>query len=714
MKNHNLFKRCFCLLLSCLLVFTTLSNDVRRVEATSIVVGGSILSVIGDILFGVGLTFAGLDSLKNVVSSFSEYTTTKKSELELSPEKKTTIHYKSDGTAAGGAGKSFDLKIDDLASAEALLNGTTSVSSGMEIPLGVLNALRAFSAEKLNISALDGSVPSTSISLTPSEYYDAYYTRLGSFFGLDGQLRLYSSGTVWIASGYLSQQHFYYLWGTPGLTVLQYDSHTLEERILYTFPAATSPFLYPFLSTCYNQLIPYFNYSNNHFPLLKSTRDFETESFSVPVKFSNPSIDLNWANAPVTWDGVLDDALTLTNQAAAKSDVQRKDYVASNIKPGVVVINKDGYNSLKYILALLAIKFGATSVPSSINDIFIGNLYNTHVQGTAAEKYEQSDSLLNKFTVIEGTGGNNNKNFKVLNVLVNAYLACLMKYALVPSSTPQLAPNTQIENVIVKDAMTDPDPLPKPTVSPTNAPTDAPTNAPTDAPNPDLDPGINVLDWLSKIFNAIVSVPTKIVTAVKAIPAALTLEITKVGEWIKAIPSTFTTQFNNIKEWINALPSTFASSQFGQWLKSIPGILTDIGADIKNMPSTLIDIKNSIVGLPDLFITKIKTFFTIDHVQVDASVQGVTSAFTGKFSALKQITDVFDKQNYTFSNTIPVIKMQTPDVFKPAIKTEQIIILDLRPYKDIFAWCRLLLTAFLWVAFGKWVIDQFDVDFHIG
>lgn len=177
-----------------------------------------------------------------------------------------------------------------------------------------------------------------------------------------------------------------------------------------------------------------------------------------------------------------------------------------------------------------------------------------------------------------------------------------------------------------------------------------------------------------------------------------------ISDAVKSIPQTLV----EIRDKITGFPAIEGLQDF---LTSIPSTLVDIKNVITTIPDTLIEIKDGIVAIPGDIID----FFTIDTAAIGLSYADLQATFDGRFSAVKQLGAVFSDSGRTFDQAIPVITMGVPAPLKFAFPDkDEIIVMDLRPYAQWFSWARALLVAMLWLAFGKWVLDQFDVDFHIG
>lgn len=200
-----------------------------------------------------------------------------------------------------------------------------------------------------------------------------------------------------------------------------------------------------------------------------------------------------------------------------------------------------------------------------------------------------------------------------------------------------------------------------------------------------------IASWLQKIFNGILALPGNIASAFDS-------ALVNIGTKIDAIPSVLA----DIRDKIISIPDNIGKelAKLGDWLQTIPGALADI--------------KDQVIAVPKSIGAEISAFFAIDTTRINNSYSDMTNALKAKLSAINQIIDIFDKTNYSFSDTPPVFTMQTPDALKQAVQSDTIVIMDLTKYADAFYWCRTILSAVLWVAFGKWVLDQFDVQFHVG
>lgn len=106
--------------------------------------------------------------------------------------------------------------------------------------------------------------------------------------------------------------------------------------------------------------------------------------------------------------------------------------------------------------------------------------------------------------------------------------------------------------------------------------------------------------------------------------------------------------------------------------------------------------------------------FTIDTNAVDAAFKELHSTFSSKFELLSKLVNIFKDSGRSFSESPPIIKMQTPDCLKFAIHDDYMVVMDLTTYATYFVWVRGIIAAAIWVAFGKWLLDQFNVQFHIG
>ncbi len=110
----------------------------------------------------------------------------------------------------------------------------------------------------------------------------------------------------------------------------------------------------------------------------------------------------------------------------------------------------------------------------------------------------------------------------------------------------------------------------------------------------------------------------------------------------------------------------------------------------------------------------IGNFFMIDTDAIDAAFKELHSTFLSKFELLSKLVNIFKDSGRSFSESPPIIKMQTPDCLKFAIHDDYMMVMDLTAYANYFVWVRGIIAAAIWVSFGKWLLDQFNVQFHIG
>lgn len=217
-----------------------------------------------------------------------------------------------------------------------------------------------------------------------------------------------------------------------------------------------------------------------------------------------------------------------------------------------------------------------------------------------------------------------------------------------------------------------------------------------------------ILSWLEKLYNGVLALPGNIANAFTAALDAL-------GTKVSAIPEAISAQTEAIGKWISTIPATLADIRDKILIipDSIGKELTKLGDWVQTIPGALAGIKDQVLAVPKAIASEITAFFAIDTARISNSFDDMTAALKGKLLALNQVIDLFNT-DYNFEDTPPVIRMQTPDILKYAVQSDQIVIMDLTQFADIFQWCRTLLAAMMWVAFGRWVIDQFDVKFHVG
>ena len=164
------------------------------------------------------------------------------------------------------------------------------------------------------------------------------------------------------------------------------------------------------------------------------------------------------------------------------------------------------------------------------------------------------------------------------------------------------------------------------------------------------------------------------------------------------------------------------------------GIVIDVGTDIPDeteKPTTgditddekvtigksLSDILAAITGMADKVAAiprEVANFFTLDIAVISNEFEGLQDAFAAKFAGISLLADVFTK-SYSFDMTVPVFTVPVPETLREMFGGQsEIVIMDLRPHTELFLQLRSLLVAMFWVAFAKWLLDQFDVKFHVG
>lgn len=147
------------------------------------------------------------------------------------------------------------------------------------------------------------------------------------------------------------------------------------------------------------------------------------------------------------------------------------------------------------------------------------------------------------------------------------------------------------------------------------------------------------------------------------------------------------------------------------WLEKLKQGIDAIRDGISSIPDTLTNILDGIQAIPG----QITDFFTVDTVAVSAAFAGLQDTFALKFPLLGQLQSIFSYKGQSFDQTPPVFTMQVPDCLRFAYpNTDTIVVLDLTPYADYFGAARTLLTAALWLMFAQWVLNEFNIKFHVG
>lgn len=691
-KRFKKFFKRLCALLTAMMIlfFTGLDSFIYKpmqAYAAAVAVpawlGGAAGSVFADLFysFGIGKTTFETSSTYALSKQFVDYVDAKKESYDTSGEEDLSkllepIGYMTDT----GQIRTYNLSAQDVVNASSFIDTLKKTTeTTLSIPKSFLNTMRAFCVQNLNFNSVDGLVVTSVAYMSALDWFNMYPSLPLSGYTKNGRYHLYSTGKIWTHCIYLytRDREFFAL---PGTTAYFYDASD-DKLLSYTFesPASNGICISTLSSVWSSQsnIVEAFGMNDPSdstycIPLFPKGFSYSSAKFPVSIAYTSPTIDVGYADADaITWQGNPDLEQTLANQTQAATNGTRDEYVNNTI----TTANIDqalSYNALNYILDTIADHYGV-EVDSATKDEFIASAYTDYVQGSSAEKMEQADEVMKKFVVINGTGGNNNKHFTVLDAVVSAYVTTLILKHILPEGTAAPEPETEVENIKIVQQ------LPKPTPDPDPGPNPDPN------PNPDIDISLSgILSRLSKILDAILELPEKMVNAFKS-------------------------GIESIINAITGLPEAITNSRLGQWVQSIPQSLQDILGQIKTIPDALIELGKGIAAVPGAIID----FFTIDMAQVSSAYSGMSDAFKGKFSALDQVIGVLDK-DYNFSDTIPVIKMGTPDVLKYAIKDDEIVVMDLTPYANVFQWCRTILSAIMWIAFAHWVMDQFDVKFHVG
>ena len=146
------------------------------------------------------------------------------------------------------------------------------------------------------------------------------------------------------------------------------------------------------------------------------------------------------------------------------------------------------------------------------------------------------------------------------------------------------------------------------------------------------------------------------------------------------------------------------------WLEKLKQGIDAIGDKVSSIPDTLAGLRDDILSIPG----QITDFFTVDTAIVGEAAAGVQEAFSDRFGGVAQLSGVF-KKSYSFGMEAPVFTMAVPEFLKFAYPdTDEIVILDLRPYATWLLMVRGILVAAFWLMFAKWLLDQFDVKLHVG
>ena len=584
--------------------------------------GEGFLSVVCDVLFSFGCKFSGYVQAASAVVSFSDFY--EKRRVEILEEAAENPDYLKQQLRFGYKAKEDTRDKEVVITKEKMVSAADwgiahqaddKIDSLSDLPEEFIQAAQAFAISELNISAVDGSAPNTSIMVDAMAYYYSFETLRHS--GSYKDMTVSYTGSLWWDS--------YRYYATPGTTIMierttgfsgsyTFDGGTVADNgicyvsrdVLDTSSVVGSVTSFQHCLGNYKSAV----YPHGEVPPISFPGNYSFLNLRFPLSVtysSSPSVDVPYAGAgAVTWNGTADIGKTIDNQNAAAS---LDEYIGKTLSAnGEIVVPTD------------------PAIP------------------------DESES--------SGTGEGEGD---VTLTGIAAWLQKIFNGILALPGNIASAFDSALVNIGTKiDAI--------PAVL-----TDIRDKA------------------LSKIYNGLLALPGNIASAFDS-------ALVNIGAKIDAIPSVLA----DIRDKIISIPDNIGKelAKLGDWLQTIPGALADI--------------KDQVIAVPKSIAAEISAFFAIDTTRINNSYSDMTNALKAKLSAINQIIDIFDKTNYSFSDTPPVFTMQTPDALKQAVQSDTIVIMDLTKYADAFYWCRTILSAVLWVAFGKWVLDQFDVQFHVG
>lgn len=141
----------------------------------------------------------------------------------------------------------------------------------------------------------------------------------------------------------------------------------------------------------------------------------------------------------------------------------------------------------------------------------------------------------------------------------------------------------------------------------------------------------------------------------------------------------------------------------------VKNTLSDISGWVRDIPKTLVDLKNDILTIPHA----VADFFSIDYVQVKTSASTLKAALMAKFEPLTAIVGVFQNASASLNSNIPVMTMRVPDHLAPVVGGNEIVVFDLRGYENYVTLFRNLVRCSIWLTFGFTVLGFFRIRFGI-
>lgn len=202
------------------------------------------------------------------------------------------------------------------------------IDSLSDLPEEFIQAAQAFAISELNISAVDGSAPNTSIMVDAMAYYYSFETLRHS--GSYKDMTVSYTGSLWWDS--------YRYYATPGTTIMierttgfsgsyTFDGGTVADNgicyvsrdVLDTSSVVGSVTSFQHCLGNYKSAV----YPHGEVPPISfpSNYSFLNLRFPLSVTYSSsPSVDVPYAGAgAVTWNGTADIGKTIDNQNAAAS-----------------------------------------------------------------------------------------------------------------------------------------------------------------------------------------------------------------------------------------------------------------------------------------------------------------------------------------------------------------------------------------------------------
>ena len=211
-----------------------------------------------------------------------------------------------------------------------------------------------------------------------------------------------------------------------------------------------------------------------------------------------------------------------------------------------------------------------------------------------------------------------------------------------------------------------------------------------------------ILEYLNSVYNDFLDRLDQIIRILGPIPEILrTLDTSSDDKAVLSIPETIAVTFSDLIDW-DSIAAHFAAA-FRPVYETNKN--TNINVDLPEL-SFLSEISGNVL--------EIKNFFTIDFDVVEEKTDEVADELKKKFPILQIVAFFALLDAFTVEKEFPVITMDVPEFLKVYMKSDTIVFVDFKDYKDQIEFVRSILRAVMYVFFAYYVVTRhFDFKFGI-